>query len=139
MKSISKEALAYTLYLITQSLCLEPPHIVYRVGPHLHLHAGPSNFFLCCTSKAYYVLDAVLNIISEQPFEAGNCCEGKETEVQSQGTEPGQFCSRTLTLGHIIILPAPIACPSARHLKVLQLVTGLLTFLPWLMSSFMCR
>lgn len=69
---------------------------MYKVGSSLHLYASPSDFSLSCTSKAYYVLDTVLNTLShfsEQAFEAGNCCEGEETELrtsdlQSQGTEP---------------------------------------------------
>lgn len=51
------------------------------------------------------MLDTVLNTLSpfsEQPFEAGNCCEGEETEfrtndLESQDTEPGHMLLAALS------------------------------------------
>lgn len=63
VKTSFKDALA-CLYLLlnnSYSLALRPPHSTYKVGPCLHLHASPSDFFFSCTCKAYCVLDAVVN------------------------------------------------------------------------------
>lgn len=63
-------------------------------------------------------------------------CLKPRARAGDPGCRTGTALLQGMRFGDGSVFPAPVACSPAGHLKFLQPLAGLLTFLPWQIGSF---